>query len=457
MNQTWTSFLPHFIRSKLEGRYNLQKVAANTGWLFADKIFRMGVGLFVMVWLARYLGPDQFGIYNYSLAFVFLLSPIAALGLDSIVVRNIVRDPQYTHEILGAAFILKLMGGILALLMTFGLISMVRPDDQLIRWMVGIIALGMIFQAFDVIDFWFQSQVCSKFTVYAKGMAFMFASAAKVGFILSGASLITLAWIGLFESVVGVLGLVFVYRKNMNFISEWRGNLGQGKKLLKDSWPLIFSGLAVMIYMRIDQIMLGEMIGDGSVGIYSAAVRLSEAWYFIPMAIVSSVFPSIIDAKKTDEKLYQQRLQKLYYLMTWIAVSIAIPVTLLSESIIRLLYGGRYAGAEMVLVIHIWAGVFVFLGIASSRFLVTENYTRIALYRTLTGAGVNVGLNLYFIPLYGINGAAAATLFSYFVATFFIALNRKTRKQCTMMFKSILILSLLKERSRDQNNSLESH
>lgn len=172
MNYILTKCIPSFIRIRLEGRTALQKILANTGWLFVDKILRMGVGLLVGVWVARYLGPEQFGLYNYALSFVALFSAFATLGLDGIVVRDIVRDPSYKNEILGTAFILKLLGGISTLILAVGAVSLLRPHDNLTRWLVGIIAAGTIFQAFDVIDFWFQSQVQSKYTVYAKNVAF---------------------------------------------------------------------------------------------------------------------------------------------------------------------------------------------------------------------------------------------------------------------------------------------
>ena len=294
MNHTWIKFLPHFVRTRLDGRHILQKVIANTGWLFLDQMLRMAVGLFVTVWVARYLGPEGFGILNYAIAFVALFSAFATMGLNSIVVRSIVNEPASTNETLGAAFVLKLLGGLCSLILAYTVISFMRPADTTTRWMVAIIATGLIFQSFDTIDFWFQSQIRSKYTVYAKNAAFLLANLGKIGLIFINASVIAFAWIGLFEIIVGAVGMVVVYRINGHTLWQWRANLNQTKKLLNDSWPLMLSGIAVITYMRIDQIMLGEMIGAGAVGIYSVAVLLSGAWHFIPMAIITSVYPAII-------------------------------------------------------------------------------------------------------------------------------------------------------------------
>ena len=111
MNHAWTKLLPSFIWTRLDGRLTLQKTIANTGWLFADSILRMGVGMFVGVWIARYLGPQQFGVLSYAMAFVALFSAVATLGLDSIVIREVLRNPASANEIMGSAFILKLAGG----------------------------------------------------------------------------------------------------------------------------------------------------------------------------------------------------------------------------------------------------------------------------------------------------------------------------------------------------------
>ena len=164
--------------------------------------------------------------------------------------------------------------------------------------------------------------------------------------------------------------------------------------------------------MKIDQIMIKEIMSVSDVGQYAAALRISEAWYFIPIVICSSLFPAIIHAKEIDENLYLNRLQKLYSLMIWIGITVSILITFLGTSIIDILYGDQYYESASVLIIHIWAGVFVFLGVAFNKFLTVENFAIKTFYRTFSGAILNIILNLYLIPKYGINGAAIATLCS---------------------------------------------
>lgn len=416
MNYALIKFLPSFIRIRLEGRVALQKILANTGWLFIDKIIRMGVGLLVGIWVARYLGPEQFGLYNYALSFVALFSALATLGLDGIVVRDIVRDPSCKDETLGTAFVLKLIGGGLTFLFVVGANSLLRPHDRLTQWLVGIIALGTIFQAFDTIDFWFQSQVKSKHTVYSKNTAFLLITFIKIVLILIRAPLIAFAWAGLTEIVFGAIGLVIVYRMNGHYIKAWQISMARAKSLFRDSWPLILSGIVIMIYMRIDQVMLGEMVGNEEVGIYSAAVRLAEAWYFIPMAISSSVFPSVVESRSISETLFYERLQKLYNLMVLIAYIVAVPVTFTAGWVIKILFGSAYCGAGPMLAVLIWAGLFVNLGVARSYFLTTMNWTRTHFVTVFLGCIMNIALNYFLIPLYGGMGAVIASCISYWFA-----------------------------------------
>ncbi len=417
----------------------LKKILYNTSWLFADRIIRMGIGVIVIIWIARYLGPEQFGIYNYAIAFVALFTALSTLGLDHIVVREIVRQPDKKDEIVGSALLMRFLASVITVVLISLIIFLLRPDDALTRMMVIIIASAMIFQSFEVIDFWFQSQVQSKYTVIAKNAAFLFISGVHIGLILSEASLIAFAIARLGEMFLFAVGLVFLYRYSGSALRKLRFRLKQATHLLRDSWPLILSGIMVMLYMRIDQVMLGEMIGDTSVGIYSAAIRLTEVWFFIPTAILISVFPNIIETKKKDEGLYYRRLQRLYTTLTWMAIAIALVVMFLANPVIQVLYGQEFQAAGSVLVISIWAGVFVFQGLTRSKWLVAENLQKYTYFFTGIGVIINIILNLILIPKYEASGAAIATLITQFTVVIPAPfLFKKTRLSSVMILQSFL-------------------
>jgi len=440
MNHPWLRFLPRFIQTKLEGRDSLKKIISNTGWLFADRILRIIGELVVGIWLARYLGPDKFGLFSYAIALVTVFSAIARLGLDQIVVRELVQNPSCQYKTLGTTFFLKLVGGIATLLLAMLALYSLQPNDRETIVLVSIIGSGIIFQSFDAIDIWFRAQLRSKYTVIARDTAFLTVLAFKIILIQLQASLIMFAWASLAEMVFYAMTLVIVYQVGGQNLLKWSFSKKQAKALLNDSWPLILSSITIMIYMRLDQIMIGQMIGKESLGIYSAAVRISEGWYFIPQAISTSFMPSLVAAKEQSEGNYYQRLQFLFDLVVIIGYLVAGLVTISSGYIINLLYGEAYREASLILSVHVWAGLFVSLGVARSLWTTTENLTKYALATTLTGAVFNVMANYILIPKYGIVGAAVATLISQILVSWLLNVIRKqTRVIFTMQLKSLLL------------------
>lgn len=432
------NLIPAFLHRRIAHRPNLVKIVDNIGWLLIDRILRMGVGLFVGVWVARYLGPEQFGLLSFATAFIGLFSAITALGLQGIVVRDIVNDPESARLTLGTAALLQLIGGLVSYLLILGSIAYLRPTDALARSIVAILGSMMLLKASEIAFFWFESQVQSKYTIWVQNGVFLAFAAIKVPLILQQAPLIAFAWTMLAEAFLVALILFIVMDWRGPALRSLRISVKRGATLLRDSWPLIFSALAITVYMKIDQLMLGQMIGDEAVGIYSAAVKMSEVWYFIPMGIVSSVFPAILEAKKRSEAQYYARLQQLYDLMVIISVSVALPMTFLATPLVRLLFGEAYVQAGPVLAIHIWASVFVFLSVASGKWFLTENRQMFALQRNVLGAVVNVILNLLLIPRFGVVGAAVATVISQAIASWlYDGIQQVTRKMFWMKLAAI--------------------
>ncbi|MBN4003548.1 flippase [Nostoc sp. LPT] len=425
--------------SKFKSRSGLRAVIANTGWLFADRILRMGASLVVGVWVARYLGVQQYGLFNYALAFVALFSPIFTLGLDDVVVRHLVRQSSNKEEILGTTFWLKFLGGIASVLLAVSTMFFLGEHEALKIWLVTILGVVGIFRASDTIELWFQSQVQSKYTVIAKNTAFLLNTVIKITLILTKAPLLAFALVTLAEFAMSAIGLLIVYQVKGSSLWLWRWSFASAKTLMKESLPLIFSGFAIMIFMRIDQVMLGQMIGDSEVGVYSAAVRISEIWYFIPGAIVSSVAPAIYAAKEKSESLYYQRIGQLLSLMTCISLGIALPMSFFSDKIIIVMFGSGYAEAGAILAVHIWTSLFVFMGLATSPWFIAEGLNHVSLGKTLFGAILNIILNLLLIPKYAGLGAAIATIISQAAAAFICnAFDSRTQKLFKIQVRSLI-------------------
>ncbi|MES1999066.1 MAG: flippase [Pseudomonadota bacterium] len=423
---------------RLAAHQGFRRYFFNTSWMFGEQVLRIFAGLFVGIYVARYLGPEQFGIFSYAGAFVALFGTIARLGLDGIVVRDLVNQPQDRDVYLGTAFWLKLIGALL----TLGLLAMAvqfTSNNPTTNLYIFIIASGLIFQSFDVVDFYFQSRVLSRYVSICRLVQLALSSALKLYFVFTQADLFWFVMISLLDQISLGLSLIFAYLRQKIGSFFWRFDLGTAKEMLRNSWPLILSGIAVGLYMRIDQIMIKEMLGEREVGLYSAAVRLSEAWYFVPVIITASLFPAIVNAKRISQELYNKRLQRLYSIMIFLAVGVALPVTFLAKSIVVMLYGTHYQDAGIVLSIHIWAGIFVGLGVANGQWFLAENLQRLATLNTLIGAAVNVTLNYFLIPVYGITGVAFATFVSYGVSAYLtLFLHIKTRGRFYEITSSII-------------------
>jgi len=424
----------------LKNHQSFMKYFKNTSWLFAEKILRMIVGLFVGIWVARYLGPEQFGLLSYVLAFVGLFAPLGKLGFDGIVSRDIAKNDSDIDELISTTILFKFLGSFVIVALTSAYMYFTKEQD--IYFYLSIV-LSMVFvvKAYEIMEFYFRAKVKAKYISIANSIAIVASSALKVVFILSKFSLVYFALANLFEAIIAVILLFSYFKKEPYSIKFTKIKLAKGFELIKESWPLIFSGFFALVYLNIDQVMIEEMLGSYEVGQYSAAVRISSVWYFIPLTIGWSVQTAIVNAKKHSEKQYYERLQMLFTIMALIAYMLIIPVSFFSDEIISLLFAEAYGLAGGVLALHIVASLFVFVGSPRGLWVINESYLKFDLFANI-GAGIlNVLLNFIWIPQYGIIGAAWATLisygFTYVLSGFFF---RPARKVALMQLKSIFLL-----------------
>jgi polysaccharide transporter, PST family len=438
-NSPWVKFLPEFFRTRLAGRHTLQSALGNSGWLVSDRVFRMGANFFVYLWVARYLGPTQYGLLNYAIALTSLAAALSSLGADNIVIRELVKTPERRDVLLGSAMVLKIVGGAFATVSALAIVLILRPGDWLSFWLVFLFAVGFITQSLNVIDLYFRGIVKSKYTVMSANAAFILMAIAKVILVLLKASLIAFAVTGAAEGLLTVIFLCIAYRLHRQNMFEWRVSANVMAELFKESWPLLLSGISVTIAMRVDQVMIGQYLNDREVGLYSAAVKFSEIWYFIPVTIASSTYPALIESKKRDEALYYRRLQQLYDTLVTLGIVVALAMTILSGPIVHLFYGRAYEGSSGVLRILIWSGIPVCFGSAWSNWMLLENRAKLMFYLQLTGAIANILLNIILIPRLGIVGSALATLISYWIGiTIVAAILKPLRRGLVMLGKAMI-------------------
>jgi len=440
---TLVRFLPGFIKRRIVNRPNLIKILDNIGWLFFDKILRMGVGLLVGVWVARYLGPEQFGLFNYIYTVSFFFSAVATFGMDSIVVRNLIREPQQKWAILGSAAAIQVFGGLLSLLLAVILAVVINPNDVMFIVLVAFLSTSSLFKASDIIRFLFQSQLCSRRYVLADCAVLLFISFIKSILIISQASLGFFVFVSWVEGLATAIILLIIYVQCDGVLLNWRFQKDKWIQLVRDGAPLMASGLAMAGYMRMDQLMLGKMLGENAIGVFSAALKISEIWYFVPTVVMASLFPAVMAAKNKSNRLYILMLEISHVGMVLLALFLAIFMYFGAEWVVKMLYGVRYVGSGIILQIHIWSSVFVFLGVASHHWFVIEGLQNYILLRSLCGAALNFVLNLLLIPRYGPAGAAIASLIAHCLVNVLLNLfSFETRQLFWLQIRCILMVPL---------------
>lgn len=432
--------------AKIKGNEIATKIIHNASWLVGDKVFNMVVGVFVMALVARYLGPENYGVYNYALAFVTLFTALSTLGLETLTVKSIVQKEEKEGTILFTSLVLRTMGGVILTLLSSVIIRFLAPDEELIHLLVLIMSFTMIFKSLEVIEYWIQAYQKSKISSLIRMGVNVFSAILKVVFVALEGSLVHLALIYMLDVFFIGIALVGAYFKHRSTNSKWKFKFQYAKNILSQSWYLIISGLMGTLYMQIDRVMLGAMLPNKvELGIYSAATQIASMWYFVPMAVITSFKPVIMNKKKLNENSYLKSVQLLYTIIAWMGIGFGITILCFSDLIIGVLYGPEYSRASNILLISIWAGTFAMLGTAASTWMVCEGVQKYSTVLLFCGAIANVVLNYILIPILGGFGAAIATLAAQIVANFITPIFfKKVRYSSIMMLKAFVFIGLKK-------------
>jgi len=389
-----------------------KKYFKNTGWMFFAKVASMLVSFIATSYIARNLGPTNYGELSYAISFVSIFSFIAALGIDQILYRDLIKYPEKVNDYMGSAIILRTITSAIAIALCLLFAFVLSPKDVSF-FLIFIICISFLFNTFQIIGLEFQAHSQAKIpSLISLGITIIL-NILKIVVIAFDKGVIYLALILLLESILYAVGL-FIYRtKIYGSTREWRFNKGIAKDILSNSWPLIFSSAFAIIYARIDQIMIKNMLGAESVGLYDAAVRLSEVWYFIPTLVISSLFPAIVNAHKTSLAQYYSRSRKLILFLFLFSSGTALLTYVFAPYIVYIVFGTGFLGAVPLLKIYIWSNIATALNAFTLNYLVIENKRKTIFISSFVGMALNVILNIILIPQYGSVGSAIATLISY--------------------------------------------
>jgi len=416
----------------------LLKLGSNTSWLFMERAIGISLAVFVGLYFARYLGRSNFGLYSYAFALYGLFSVSSKLGLSPLAVSETVRSGYNQSGIMGSVFALRMIAS-LACVLLLNLTAYALADGPLVAEMTLIFSIGLLFGPFETIIHWFEATVKMKPISVARSTTSILMGLARLGMIVSGLSLVWFAWLVPLEAILTAALLLFAYKREGLRMRNWRTDMQVIRQFIREGTPLFFSAIAVIAYMKIDQVMLGKMTSTAEVGTYSAAVKISGMFYFIPVVLSGLLFPYLIKISTRGEHITRKAFQVMCDGFAWTAILIAIPVSLFSTQLTELAYGPEYLASARILVVHIWAGIFVFVETLRSKWLIMHNIARFQLWTTVLGAVSNVLLNLYLIPRYQGYGAAIATTISYgFAVVFSCFLHKGTWEIGLILVKSML-------------------
>ena len=417
-----------------------RKYFTNTSWLLAERIIRMGVLLFVGIYVARYLGPERYGLLSYSNSFVGIFTAIALLGLDGIVVRELVKTPENKDKILGTSFLLKVVGTLFMWLMI--LVALFFTDNDLLtNTLIAIIAFSVIFQVFNVVDFNFQAEVKSKYVVHVQFVQLLVTSVAKIILVVKELPLIWFASVFCLDAIILAVGLVYTYSFNRGKIYFWKWDSKYAKALLIESWPLMFSYMSYLIYAKIDRVMIKEMMDEYSVGIYSAAYVLYEAPLFISLMLAKSIYPLLVQYYHDNKDKLFNFYTILSSYMTLLSYMIVLFFYIFHEELIQLTFGDDYKNSSRILVLLSFGLIPMFNAFLRSSYITISGNQKIILYTSLFSSIFNVILNYFLINEFGVQGAVYSTVITQILSL--ILLNAVFNETKVLFFIQIKSLALL--------------
>jgi len=386
----------------------------NSFWILLEKASRIISGILVGILVVRYLGAEQYGIISLGLSVIAILTIISTLGLDSLVVRELLTRKDDSNKILGTAFLLRLFGSLWVILLATSWAYMNKSSETTL--IIFLLSLSILFQSFTVIDFYFQSQVKGKLTAINQVITLSISAFAKLALIYSEAGLIWFASMAAFEAGISALLQIKFYSNQGFTISSWQFSGKEARFLLKYAVPLIISTAIQMVYLNADTLLIDKLLNEMSlVGQYSAGLRISQASYFIPIAICAAVFPGIVNNRQ-NRKLQIMRLTQLYSLMLWLAIFVIIGALLFGDFVISFLYGNKFPLSAEIFKLHVLGSIPVFWGTAWAMWMLAEQKQKyVVAMQVLIALSVLI-LDLLLIPNYGISGAALALVAGLYLA-----------------------------------------
>ena len=415
--------------------FRSKKTKYNFSWLVFDKFARASLNFLLFIFLARYLGPTEFGILNYLLALVFLFTSISSLGINPVLTNTLIKNKRKTNNnIISNSYILRFFSSLFGYLIFILFIIFLHGKNFYLNYSI-IIGLSIIVKSYEVLFSYFESKSLSKYIVISQTISLVIVFSLTVFFLYLELDLKYIYYCFLVDSlIILVLINIFFFTKERNFLFSL--DFKKIYKIICKSFPVLLSIVSVVIYMRIDQVMINLLLSENDVGIYSVSVRIVEMFHFIPKIIMVSYLPILLISKN-----YNFELIKINSLLFKVSILVIFFIIISSKYITSIFFGEIYIESVLTTILLSLSLIFVFIGVVNEHWYISKNLQKYYALNVFIGAITNIILNYFLIPSFGISGAAYSTILTYlFIIFLFDIFNKKTRVLLKMKYKSIISL-----------------
>lgn len=416
-----------------------KKIFSNSFWLIIQQLYSMVTSFVLVALIARHLGPSDYGLINYCAAIITIFTTLSGLGLDNVIVSEVIRRPEKEGSYLGTALVMRLISSFVSYPLILAVIALINPGNHTLLIVAALQALGMVFQTYEVLVYWFRIKLKIKYVSIALICAVSVMSVFRIILLVKKAMV---GWFALSTSVQAFVAVIIIsacFAKKSDV--RLKASLADAKALLKLSYNCIISSMSIIIYMHADKIILEKMTDTTHVGVYSAAVMLATYWQFIPMALIDSSRPVVLEKKKISQNEYIDSFKLVMAGTNLLSFVFALLMSCFGWFLLGFVYGGEYLSAFVPLIILSWASFIGTSGSARSIWITGEGYYNYDKWFTVTAAVLNIGLDILFIWKFGIAGAAAATLITYVYEVLIVPLFfKETRAFPKLYFRSFAMI-----------------
>jgi O-antigen/teichoic acid export membrane protein len=421
------------------------KELKNASWIIAGKVFQTILVFVTSVFTTRYLGPSNYGIINYVTAYVSFFAPVCTLGINMILVKDLLEFPEEQGASIGTTCLLRIIASFLSTLFIVGVVAIVDMGEKTTIVVSLLCSLSLVFQAFDTINYWFQSRYNSKITAIVTLVAYIITTIYKIVLLVLQKSVIWFAFASSVDYICLAIFLLLAYQKKEG--PKLRFSIEKGKKLLKQSYHYVLSGVMVAIYSQTDKLMLKQMMDETEVGYYSLAASINGIWVFVLQAIIDSMVPTIMRLYQEEKReQFERKNKQLYAIIIYFSIFVAIGFVILGKPFILFVYGEEYIPAASILNIISWGTLFSYLGVARNAWLVCQNKQKYLKYMYFCSAIANVVLNILLIPIVGGRGAAIASVITQMSTSIILPLIiKEMRPNAKLMIESFLLKEIRKD------------